>query len=49
MVAVPNVDPLQELTNLAEAKLGFALNLQTFRAAAEMIRSLYDDVHHEHD
>lgn len=43
LVAVPNVDPLEEMVSLTEASLAFRLNAATLKTAAEMVRSLYED------
>ena len=42
MVATPNVDILNELLNLTEAKNDFAVNARVFEAFNDMVKKLYD-------
>lgn len=47
MVAAPNVDPLQEMMSVEEAAFAYRMNLAVMKTAAEMVRSLYDDIKHD--
>jgi flagellar basal-body rod protein FlgC len=42
LVAAPNVDLLQETTELTEASASFELNQKAIQAASDMVKRLYD-------
>jgi flagellar basal-body rod protein FlgC len=42
MVAMPNVDPVQEMTGLVEATASFKLNAKTLESQNELVKKLYD-------
>lgn len=46
MVAMPNVDPAQEMLEQAGAALSFKLNAKVFEASSDMIRTLLDMTDH---
>ncbi len=42
MVAMPNVDPVQERTGLVEAEARFTVNAKTLQAQNDLVKKLYD-------